>query len=393
MRPDLTLVCTHCRVRLPEVDGGCCPFCRKTLQLGKQARIAKVRRPWPVLPWKILGWLIGLLGLIAVIATPAMTVLMVVLAIVEHDEPVLVLSVGIMPVGVMSMAFGIGIVFGLFGGAAATIAVLLGALLRPSRGFDVYPLDVRVPKIRSRMLDALHAIEARARPVLTERKRQNATGWLILLFAIVVIPVSLFAGGGWEIACIAGFGGMLWGVGWSWWLTLLAEGPSWFVGLMDPTYAKKRRAACPDEHTRRDDFVEGTIVGPLTDPIAVPDSGDPAIGWHVEGHAKKHVIDDACIASFVMVTDDDERVVVIASKNVLIDLRPKDSGTVGAPFLLARGFGLLAPDRLALRRLRKGDRVRVSGTPTEIRDPDAGYRGGMLRAIEAGEQPLVVLLA
>lgn len=305
----------------------------------------------------------------------------------------LTIAVSIMPVGVMAMAFGIGIVLGLFGGAAATVAVILGAILRPSRGFDVYPLDVRVPAIkRSRLLELLMRIESRSKPLLTDKNRQNATGALIVSFGLVMIPVSLLAGGGWELACMAGFSSMLWGVGWSWWLTVLAEGPSWFVGLMDPTYAKKRRSACParSEWTVRDDFVTGTVIGPLTDPIAVPDGGEPAIGWHVMGQAKKHAIDDAQIGSFMLVTDDDERIAVLASSDVLIDLRPEDEGTVDHAFMYERGFGELKPDRLALRRLRKGDRVEVSGTSTEIRDPDAGYRGGMIRALEAGNEPLVV---
>lgn len=226
-------------------------------------------------------------------------------------------------------------------------------------------------------------------------KQQSIVGVGVVVFLLIAVPLSLLETGGWQAACISGLSAMFWGVGWSWWLTLVAEGPSWFVGLMDPTYAKKRRAAFPKraDWTERDDFVAGTVLGPLGDMLAVPDGGEPAIAWHARGRSKSHVIDDAALVSFLMLTDDDERVAVIASREVLIELDPSERGVLDSPFLTQRGFGVAPPDRLMLRRLEIGHRVEVSGSAGEMRDPDAGYRGGMLRTLEAGEAPLVVCYA
>lgn len=394
MRPDLTYVCTRCRVRMPQHEA--CPLCGKVLQVGRQTRLARSHRPWPVLPWKILGWIVGLLGLLAVIATPLVSLFMVGIAIADHDEAALTLAMGVVPTSIMAFAFGIGLSIGIFGGAAALVMVLVMVILRPARGFEIHPFAGNAPMVRrSRLLALFLKVERRFKPGLSEARRNKITFGLFALYVIIATPIALSASGvGWEALCTGGFGAFLWVLGWTWWLTVLSEGPSWFVGLMDPTYAKKRRAAYGPRRQwlRRDDVVSGSIVALLNDPITAPNDME-SIGWHVRGHAKNHVIDDANIASFIMVTDDDERIAVVASSDVLIDLDPQDEASISGAFLKERGFGELKPNRLVMRQLQKGDRVEVSGSESEVRDPDAGYRGGMLRSLEAGNATLIVRLA
>ena len=393
MRPDLTRVCTRCRVRLPQPLESC-PFCLKQLQFGSATQYQYVSRPWPVLPWKILGWLIGLLGLVALLITPPLTLWVIVLSIVEQ-EPTVVLVLGSTPISVMALATGLALLLAIVGGATAVVAVLLGGILRPARGFDVYPLTAPAPPVaRSKLLGLLQRLEQQSKPKLAETRRQNATGILVLVYVLVFAPIGVITDG-WDSLCITSFGAVVWAVGWMWWFAVLAEGPAWFVGLMDPTYAKERRAACPSRSEwmgMADDWCEGSIVAPFADLVAVPDGGEPAIGWHVRGRANEHVIDDARLTSFVMATSDGERIVVLASDEILVELSPEAQTDVAldGAFLGARGFGVLRPDRVALRRLHIGDRVTVAGVRGEVRDPEGGYRGGMLRALQAGEGPLRV---
>ncbi len=394
MRPDLTYVCTRCRVRMPENDG--CPLCGKVLQVGRQTRLARTHRPWPMLPWKILGWIIGVLGFAAVVVTPLASLVVVGIAIANHSDPGLTLAMGMVPTSIMAFAFGVGLAIGLFGGVVALAMVVVTVILRPARGFEIHPFAGNAPMVRrSRLLTLFLSVERRFKPGLNEARRNKITFGLFALYVLIATPIALSASGvGLESLCTGGFGAFVWVLGWTWWLTVLSEGPSWFVGLMDPTYAKKRRAAFGSRRQwlRGDNFVSGSIVALLGDPITAPNDTE-SIGWHVRGHAKNHVIDDANIASFIMVTDNDERIAVVASSDVLIDLDPKDDASIGHTFMKERGFGELKPTRLLMRQLQKGDRVSVSGSESEVRDPDAGYRGGMLRSLEAGNATLIVRLA
>jgi hypothetical protein len=120
--------------------------------------------------------------------------------------------------------------------------------------------------------------------------------------------------------------------------------------------------------------------------LEAPLSGEPCVAFRVTGRAGpgEDRVDDAGAIAFTVVTDGGERVRVLAPPaRVRIATRPRAATAAVADLLEPRG---LVPGALELAEghVAPGDRVRVTGTPTQVADPraPAGYRGdSFLRAL------------
>ena len=130
------------------------------------------------------------------------------------------------------------------------------------------------------------------------------------------------------------------------------------------------------------EVVEGFVQAEAT--VEAPLSGAPCVAFRVTGRAGGDQVDDAGLVPFTVVTDGGERVrVLAAAARVRIRTRPAEAGEAARRFLAERGLRR-QPLVLAEGLVRPGDRVRVSGAPTQVADPRAaaGYRGAVyLRAI------------
>jgi hypothetical protein len=378
-----------------------CPTCGTIGSPGDETNLTRSLRPWPVLPWRLLAWVLGVLGILTAIGTPVMTVVTLVAMLLEEgSHEYIAIAVGVMPFAMMGLGFALGVLVAVGGGIAVFAIVLVVVILRPARDFRVLPLRGPGPAVEPGWaLKPLIWLDRKVRPYKSDEKIRRL-GFMLVGLGLVLAVLGALVLARREpmvLLCVNGFGLFLWSLGWVAWLHLVLRGTGSLLNMAAPTDAERRLAALGDkpkwmeDATRGRRSVRGRVhqsLGPL---LEVPDGGPDAIAWHVQGRADAHEIDDANATSFLLETDEGTHVAILVGPHMLVDLDPGEpSGVVlSEAFLKDRGL-LQTTIRARTRRLEVGDPIVVWGEPTKHHDQIGGYRGGQIDALTAGQRPLVI---